>query len=108
MTEGSMVTLEIDLNCMCLFVPAPKPGTDKGSVQVLMPCTHHAGQARHAVQIRYEQNGMEQARRMEGWVLVFGKAKDADARTELAPENGKTIVEVLDLTAVTVDEAHPD
>ena len=38
-----MATLEMDLNCMCLLVPDPSPGGNRGAVHVLMPNTHDHG-----------------------------------------------------------------
>lgn len=97
-----MATLEIDLNCMCLFVPDPRRGTNVGRVHVLMPATHHChGGERHVVRMMFRgRDGSEQMRELEGWELVLG-ARPATARTRLEPSSAAADGTIVDLTELT-------
>lgn len=93
-----MVTLDIELNCMCLLVPDPA----KGAMRVLMPCTHdQAPTDRHVAVLRYQNaNGKQEDRGLEGWALELGDSKNAGASQDLTLANGDTdgtVVKLLDL-----------
>jgi hypothetical protein len=97
-----MPKLEIDFNCMCLFVPDPHRGNDRGTVYVLMPATSHcSGHERHIVRMLFKDKaGKEQMREMEGWELVLGAAAGT-ARTTLDPADGNPEGDIVDLTKLT-------
>jgi hypothetical protein len=106
-----MATLEIDLNCMCLFVPDPHAGTNTGTVHVLMPQTCCNGEDRHVLRMRYRDREANVVMRpMEGWALVLG-TQPGEARTTLDPKsaarsNGEEreegeVAKIVDLTALT-------
>jgi hypothetical protein len=102
-----MATLEIDLNCMCLFVRDPHMGEHTGSVHVLMPKTtseDHQGQ--HVVRLFHRSFYRNpKGRPMEGWALELGAGGSADTR--LAPPSdlseGGTIVDMTTIAGAKVD-----
>jgi hypothetical protein len=103
MMEDSMATLEIELNCLCLFVPDPRNGHGTGAMHVLMPHTnHHRESDRHVVRLEYEGlDGKRVAKSMDGWALALGRAPRAVADTSLDPDADTASVgmaEVVDLT----------
>ena len=80
--------VEIDVNCMCLFVPVPRNGGEYGTVHVLMPCTHDQADAKHVVRMFYrDSEGKQQVAKLEGWGLTVG-SDDGSARTTLTPSPG--------------------
>jgi len=107
-----MATLELQFNCLCLFVPVP----DQKVVHVLMPATNdhagHAGHAKHVVRVLHKSFPEKEnvlGRGMEGWALTLG-TRDAktntfaapDANTDLSPPAGAINSGVLpDLTSLT-------
>lgn len=102
--EGSMATLKIDFNCMCLFVTS----RDSGSVHVLMPNTSGHGAAhQHVVRLVYrDPTGILQLAPMEGWALTFGvEAPPAEEELDLAESVRREalIVNLSDLTGRRVD-----
>jgi hypothetical protein len=120
-----MPILEVDLNCMCLFVPDPQPGTDQGTVHVLMPCTHHhTNEDLHVAQLGYADAAGNPARvRLEGWALGLGNARQPTAACRLEEPDrsrGEMIVNLTDLTQrnaghggrrvprAMLDAQHPD
>lgn len=109
-----MAGLEIEFNCMCLFVP----DEDAGTVHVLMPATdhhpHHGGNdhqdghaqgsaiPKHVVKMLHPSfTGQKKGRPMEGWALALG-AQPGSATTRIAPpdpsQNGAKVVDLTDLT----------
>jgi hypothetical protein len=100
-----MATLELQFNCMCLFVPEP----DKKLVHVLMPSTNgHAGHPEHEQHVvrmlhksfKSNENEKTKGRALEGWALTLGP-EDASADTNLV-HNGTTPGGVLpDLSEIT-------
>jgi hypothetical protein len=106
-----MPTLEIDLNCMCLFVPDPnQPDAGTGTVHVLMPCTHHAGAGDpHVVQMDYmDTRGAHRTVRLEGWGLELGNKDMPNARLSLALPGESPSTRIVDITEQTRGADHPD
>lgn len=101
-----MATLEIDINCLCLFVRDEAART----MHVLMPSTsshHHHGAdhqdafPQHVVRMLHGSFSEKKGRPMEGWALVFGE-RPGSADTTLAPSgDGGSSAEVADLTTLT-------
>lgn len=103
-----MATLEIEFNCMCVFVAAP----DEAIMHVLMPSTcnhaHHGhgdhghgeGVERHVVRIlhpKFPPEGIS----MEGWALDLGGESGASADLTLQPMErigAETIVNLTELS----------
>jgi len=95
-----MTTLEIEFNCLCLFVPDEPAKT----VHVLMPATNghdgHAGHDKHVVRVLHRSfKGKEKlsgrpeklfGRPMEGLALELGP-EPANARTQLTPPPGAPV-----------------
>jgi len=82
-----MPTLELQINCLCLFVPDEAAQV----VHVLMPGTNghdgHAGHEKHVVRMlhhSFAEPGNLTGRDMEGWALTLGP-EDASADTSLRP-----------------------
>lgn len=101
-----MTTLQIVFNCLCLFVRDEA----EGLVHVLMPSTAGGHHPRHLVLLQHPSfTGPLPLRDLEGWALVLGpsagRATPARIDTLLAPRQSG---EILDLTAATVDSAHPN
>jgi hypothetical protein len=112
-----MASLELQFNCLCLFVPDP----ENRVVHVLMPATHgHPGHEGHQHVVRMFQksftNGNEQlkGRDLAGWALTLGP-DEASADTSLSlppgafkggelPNLGKVTEEVKGIKAM-VDRA---
>jgi hypothetical protein len=106
-----MATLEIDLNCMCLLVPDPsQPGADRGTVHVLMPCTHHAGAGNlHIVQMDYmDPQGTHRTVRLEGWGLELGDRAAPSASLSLARPDGTQSDRIVDITERTRSTERPN
>ncbi|MBA3969781.1 MAG: hypothetical protein H0X52_06740 [Gemmatimonadetes bacterium] len=105
-----MATLEVDINCLCLFVRDEAART----VHVLMPNTsnHHHHEAdheeafpQHVVRMLHDSFSEEKGRPMEGWALVLG-TEPGSADTMLAPSgSGGSTAEVADLTTITGGES---
>ncbi|HEV7588509.1 MAG TPA: hypothetical protein VGO40_10375, partial [Longimicrobium sp.] len=105
-----MATLELQINCLCLFVP------DKAAkvVHILMPGTNghngHAGHEKHVVRMLHHSfEGTEKlmGRGMEGWALILG-ADHASADTTLVPPAGTPQGGVLpNLSKITGKTVHP-
>lgn len=107
-----LAKLEIDFNCMCVFVPEER-AAGVGTVHVLMPDTsghHHAAPPGHHGEnpapikphvVRLYHRGVKDALglKMEGWILKIG---DGMADTTLRPMEpdllGATVVDLTDLT----------
>lgn len=98
-----MASLELQFNCLCLFVTDP----DEEVVHVLMPATSgHAGHAHHEHVVRIihksfpgDQNQV--GRGMEGWALTLGP-DEASAERDLVPPPGAFQGgELPDLTEIT-------
>lgn len=103
-----MATLQVNLNCMCLIVPDPaQPGGDRGTVHVLMPCTHHAGAGNlHVAQMDYtDTQGARRVVRLEGWGLELGDPSAPAAEVALRLPNGKPH-NVVDITEFTRGNGH--
>jgi hypothetical protein len=86
-----MATLELQFNCLCLFVPDP----DNQVVHVLMPATNghdgHDGHEQHVVRILHPSvKEVEKGKGLdiEGWALTLGPAQ-GNAETTLTPPKGK-------------------
>jgi hypothetical protein len=93
-----MATLELEFNCMCLFVTDPQDGT----VHVLMPATgsHHGGHQRHVVRVLHRSFVPNRGRSMEGWALDL--RGDPVPPERPAPSDGAgPMAEIPDLTAVS-------
>ncbi|HEV2148209.1 MAG TPA: hypothetical protein VGR37_12465 [Longimicrobiaceae bacterium] len=109
-----MATLEISLNCLCLFVPDPDP--QKHVVHVLLPASsagHHPHVAR-VLHPKNEEKFKDVGLPLEGWVLKLGDVNGASADTDLRPKeppkNGDQIFDITDLagklkTSVITDPA---
>jgi len=103
-----MATLELQFNCLCLFVPDPAARV----VHVLMPGTNgHEGHEhpRHVVRMLHhsfegktdEKEDRLYGRGMEGWALTLGP-DNASADTSLLPPQGALPGGVLpDLSKIT-------
>ncbi len=96
-----MATLELSINCLCLFVPDEPANT----VQVLMPYTN--GHHRHVARVLYK-GSPEKGVPIEKWALELG-AGEASAETSLRPEqavaNDEEIVNLNDLAGHPLDPA---
>jgi hypothetical protein len=84
-----MPKLELQFNCLCLFVPDDAAGV----VHVLMPGSNghdgHAGHEKHVVRMLHHSfEGQEKltGRCMEGWALTLGP-RHASADTSLLPKS---------------------
>lgn len=100
-----MATLDIDFNCMCLFVT----GDDPDLVHVLLPNT--AGHQQHVVRMVFQDPGDNTVtdRDMTGWALELQGAGPARQR-----QSGRSPVQrlredsrIVDLTEVTGNEVDP-
>ncbi|HYH82132.1 MAG TPA: hypothetical protein VEX86_20155 [Longimicrobium sp.] len=92
-----MATLQIEFNCLCMFV------RDRASrvVHVLMPSTHHAPDHadHHVVRLIHPSFGAEpQGRSMIGWALALGPAQGA-ADVSLRPAGGNGAIADLSAAA---------
>ncbi len=87
-----MATLELQFNCLCLFVPDPV----RKAVHVLMPATNgqsghegHGDDHKHVVRMlhhSFEEEERRKGRDMEGWALSLGAKNDRwDPVEALAP-----------------------
>ena len=99
-----MATLEIDLNCLCMFVR----DENAASVHVLMPATdhHHKGGEEpfppHVVRMLHPSFAEETGRPMEGWALVLGETPgSADTALGHASGGAGSTPEVANLTGIT-------
>ncbi len=95
-----MATLELSINCLCLFVPDKTANT----VHVLMPATN--GHHRHVARVLFKGSPAT-GRSMEGWALEVGGTVGA-ANTALAlaaPPHGEEIVDLNALTGRRLDWA---
>lgn len=99
-----MATLDLEINCMCLFATDEQAGT----VHVLMPATHdHGHDDQHVVRLFHrsfpdQQEGVS----MEGWSLELGaKPGEGEAGTAVKPPavdaSGVAKGEIVDLSTVT-------
>src|SRR4051794_25532547 len=103
-----MPRLEIDFNCMCLFVPDPKAGSGKGLVHVLMPSTSDADGCEHVVRMDYVgKDGKSVQRRFEGWAVTLGGASPSVKLPLTAPKDGSNC-HIVSLTPLTRDATHPN
>lgn len=104
-----MATLEVNLNCMCLFVPDPQPGSTTGAVHVLMPCTHRYARADlHVVRMDYvDAQGQRVVAELEGWALELGDRAAPRASVQLALPDGGRADQIPNLTHLTRDTADP-
>ncbi|HEX9938794.1 MAG TPA: hypothetical protein VGB15_16765 [Longimicrobium sp.] len=100
-----MATLELQFNCLCLFVPEP----DKKVVHVLMPRSNghagHAGHEKHVVRMLHKSfKGQENThgRSLEGWALVLGP-ENASADTNLTHKGTTPGGALPDLSQITHD-----
>lgn len=106
-----MATLELEFNCMCLFVTDPEDGT----VHVLMPPTAHdhadhgnaglpatlpRGLKRHVVRLLHRSFAADQGRSLEGWALELHGSPAPPDTTLLRPAGGQN-PEVVDLSGIT-------
>jgi len=104
-----MATLELEFNCMCVFVPEPSPGgpDGQGSMHVIMPSTrhHHGGGQEHAGEVHVVRMlhpsflpAHPKGLSMEGWALTLGEGAPPSASTALDPgPNGETLVNLTPL-----------
>lgn len=85
-----MPSLEISINCLCVFVPNPRAGV----MHVLMPPTQ--GHHEHVVRVLHH-GSPEKGKPMEGWALKLGGVPQP-AETTLQPRHpatkGETIVDL--------------
>ncbi len=104
-----MVTLEMDLNCMCLCVPDARAGANTGTVHVLMPCTNRYAHAdQHVVLMEYlDAQGTPVTVRLEGWALDLGYRNQPSASVTLALPDGSAGNKIVDLTELTRDAEDP-
>jgi hypothetical protein len=113
-----MATLELQFNCLCLFVP----DAEERVVHVLMPGTNghegheghdgHAGHHKHVVRMLhhgFEGGEKLKGRDMEGWALTIGRENaPADAWTDLLPpRDAVSDGELPDLSKITGKPVHP-
>ncbi|HEX9939327.1 MAG TPA: hypothetical protein VGB15_19445 [Longimicrobium sp.] len=102
-----MATLQIEFNCLCMFV------RDRAAkaVHVLMPSTEHAGHHadRHLVRLVHPSFGQEpQGRSLLGWALSLGPTEGtADLTLQPARGNG-AIANLSAATGIGVDRALVD
>jgi|GEM_PF-2506063 len=103
-----MPSLEISINCLCVFVPNPRAGV----MHVLMPPTH--GHHEHVVRVLHTGSPPE-GKPMEGWALKVGGG-GGPAQTTLQPRQpaakGETIVDLSAIAGpidptLTHDDAFP-
>jgi hypothetical protein len=105
-----MANLEIDFQCMCLFVPQPaSPEGELGSMHVLMPKTRGChgpatGVPEHLVRIIHDDFENPKGVSMAGWTLELGGAAPGSATVSLdlppRPED-ELPPEIVDLTQLT-------
>jgi hypothetical protein len=94
---------------MCLFVPEPlEPGSELGTVHVLMPktsCCHGAGAGvpEHVVRLIHDDVARPKGVSLAGWTLELGGAR-GEAKVALDPQldpNTGFMAEIVDLTKLT-------
>lgn len=104
-----MANLEIDFQCMCLFVPEPRaPRSRLGTVHVLMPttrCCHGGGASieEHIVNLIHEDTPDPKGASLAGWKLELG-AGPASANVFLKPRvrpQTRRKPAIVDLTRLT-------
>lgn len=98
-----MLTLDIDLNCMCLFVPQPGSDGTTGSMHVLMPCTHQQeGANKHVARMLFrDRAGRFPHLDLANWSLTVGSAPGTASTTLVPSVPSPEGAVVADLTAPT-------
>jgi hypothetical protein len=116
--EDFMATLELQVNCLCLFVPDP----ENNVVHILMPGTKghaghdghngHAESHEHVVRMLHHSFEKEEekllGRPMEGWALILGPEQASADLTLLPPQGasqGGALPNLSELTGKKVPRA---
>lgn len=103
-----MADLEINFQCMCLFVPEPAvAGGEEGTVHVLMPKTNCCSGAganvpEHVVRLIHPDFAGTRGVPLEGWMLELGGGHGS-ADISLAPpgDQNEATPRIVDLTEFT-------